>query len=445
MKQKILTFVFLLFSLTILADNKTILLAESSTNYTEQTWFNSREWDAVEKYIKEKWDKGSRIVSATYSANGWLVTMAQNTNYRYQSYSFTSEWPKEWIKQKKNEGYYITSCSFGASKWLVIVSETKSFTQQNWSRDTFENLSKWIKTRWDENYYITDVAFNGTYWTVVMSKTEKYNFQGYMWAANTKELKEKIQTNIWDKNYNIQVMKYGGGKYFTIYGGYACNNKRGQAWKIWSEYTDISDFIKKQRGQSKCIVYVGGGNETLPAKESKPTRQNIPGGGYIEYKKLDDGRMMMSTVMPCRLCYGRTTCKVCAGQGATFGLAYGGMWYPCTFCAGTGQNRCAACNGKGEVTTISFSDVNGNAYGLSSNGSTFQSNSAGTIISTPNGTKVYPNGGGVSSSSSSRNTSNDYIEVIVPAPQYVGNSPDVWCEKCGKYGSRHSHIKKRVP
>ncbi|MBR3871745.1 MAG: hypothetical protein IKJ22_03285 [Paludibacteraceae bacterium] len=188
------------------------------------------------------------------------------------------------------------------------------------------------------------------------------------------------------------------------------------------------------------VIYVSANNNA--------THQDLPGGGHIEYTTLDDGRIMMKTVIPCRLCYGSSRCAACFGQGGIFGAAYGGMWYPCNLCLGTGQNHCAVCQGKGEVITIAFTDGNGNSYGFSSNGSVSQSNSAGTIVSTPNGTKVYPNGSSSSSSShsssSSRDRSNDYIEVIEYAPQYVGDSPDVWCEKCGKYGSRHSHIKKRV-
>lgn len=44
----------------------------------------------------------------------------------------------------------------------------------------------------------------------------------------------------------------------------------------------------------------------------------------------------------------------------------------------------------------------------------------------------------------SSSSGNDYIEVIEYAPDYTGNSPDVWCAKCQKWMSRHSHIKKRV-
>lgn len=175
-------------------------------------------------------------------------------------------------------------------------------------------------------------------------------------------------------------------------------------------------------------------------------RQNLPTGGYVEYTTLDDGRMMMKTVMPCPVCHGSSVCTVCWGQGGRMGAAYGGMWYPCTMCGGTGRNCCRACAGKGEIVTVAFSDGNGNAYGVSSNGSTSQSNSAGTVVTTPYGTQVYPNGGSSSSSSSSHShsSSDDYIEEIVYAPQYTGEAADVWCEKCKKWGPRHSHIKKRV-
>lgn len=45
---------------------------------------------------------------------------------------------------------------------------------------------------------------------------------------------------------------------------------------------------------------------------------------------------------------------------------------------------------------------------------------------------------------SSSSSEDDYIEVIEYAPEYTGNAPDVWCEKCQKWTSRHVHIKKRL-
>ena len=67
----------------------------------------------------------------------------------------------------------------------------------------------------------------------------------------------------------------------------------------------------------------------------------------------------------------------------------------------------------------------------------------------PNGRRTaVPSGGGSypreSRSSSSEDTSNDYIETIEYAPNYTGESNDVWCEKCQEFAPRHSHIRKRV-
>lgn len=48
------------------------------------------------------------------------------------------------------------------------------------------------------------------------------------------------------------------------------------------------------------------------------------------------------------------------------------------------------------------------------------------------------------SSNNYNSSSDDYIETIEYAPDYTGNAPDVWCDKCRKYMPRHSHIKKRI-
>ena len=46
--------------------------------------------------------------------------------------------------------------------------------------------------------------------------------------------------------------------------------------------------------------------------------------------------------------------------------------------------------------------------------------------------------------SSSSSSGVDYIETIEYAPDFTGNSPDVWCAKCQKWMSRHAHIKKPI-
>lgn len=176
-------------------------------------------------------------------------------------------------------------------------------------------------------------------------------------------------------------------------------------------------------------------------------RVNSPNGGYVEYTDLADGRTMVKTVIPCFACHGSSVCTVCWGNRGRWGAAYGGIWYPCGMCAGTGKNHCMACSGRGETFTIAYVDNNG-FYGVDSNGATYTGNVAGTVVTSSRGTKVIPNGGSGSSSSnssrSSKSSEHSYIEKKVYATDYTGNSPDVWCEKCKRWGSRHSHIKERV-
>lgn len=444
-------------SLMLMAENKTIIIAESDLPYSEQTWFSSGNSTLQEDKIKKHWDEGRRITSIAFTANGWFVTMAKNTSYTTQTYKLSSQWPKDWITQKKNDGFYITSCAYDGSQWVVVMSKGTGYTSQTWNRNTWSELKPWIKEKWDNGYRITETAFNGYYWTIVMSKTDKIDGQGYLWATN--DLKTKIKNDVWDKDYNVQLINYAEGSYFVVYCKYSKNNNRAQNYVI--QTSDLKKYIKERWDNSQDIAYIGGGEPSIKSNTTSnstynnnqknsntPYRQDLPSGGYIEYSTSADGRMMMKTVMPCTMCHGSSVCTACWGQGGRWGAAYGGTWYPCVLCAGTGKNCCRVCNGKGKITTIAFSDGNGNAYGVSSNGSTSQSNAAGTIVSTPYGTKVYPNGGNSSSSTSSPSKSssseNDYIEEIVYAPDYTGDSAPVWCEKCKKYGPRHSHIKKRV-
>lgn len=449
-------------NIALYAENKTILISETSLPYTSQSWFHRGNINDIKDPIKKYWDEGKCITSVAYTSNGWFVTMAKNTGLSWQSYKISSQWPSEWLKQKSEEGRVITSCTYGNSQWLIVVSKKSAYTAQIWKGDELAEEKAWIKKQWDNGYYITETAYNGSYWVVVMSKTDEMTAQGYCWGKTVEEIKDKIRKNIWDQGYNLQLLNYGDGEFFAVYCKYAKNNGRGQSYRIRTPSTSVSEYIQEIWDSSKQIAYIGGGDEnaqyssqpTNPSKSApksatgQPTRQNLPGGGYIEYTQQSDGRMMMKTVMPCNMCHGSNVCTSCWGQGGRWGAAYGGTWYPCVLCAGTGKNCCRVCNGKGEIITIAFSDGNGNAYGVSSNGTTSTSNSAGTIVNTPYGTKVYPNGGSGSSSSSSSSKSssdeNKYIEEIVYAPDYTGNSTQVWCDKCNKYGPRHSHIKKRV-
>ncbi len=68
-------------------------VSESGTGYKEQVWFYSSELD--QNKIKTKWDKGQRIISASYTDKGWFVVMAKSTGYTMQTYHYDNDWPTD--------------------------------------------------------------------------------------------------------------------------------------------------------------------------------------------------------------------------------------------------------------------------------------------------------------------------------------------------------------
>ncbi len=190
-------------------------------------------------------------------------------------------------------------------------------------------------------------------------------------------------------------------------------------------------------------------SSTASTQITSKTREDLPTGGYTEVVSYSDGRKLTTTVTPCTVCYGSTTCPVCHGAKGRLEFEYGGMWYPCAYCGGTGQNYCPSCNGKGSITTTVCSG-SGNSTGTSSNGSVIYANEAGIVINGPDGFKIYTfeeiSGAPSSSSTSSSNSSScDYIDEIVYSTNYTGEAQtQVWCDKCKAYRYPHTHIRKRV-
>lgn len=178
--------------------------------------------------------------------------------------------------------------------------------------------------------------------------------------------------------------------------------------------------------------------------QTKSWRQELPGGGYCEFVQHEDGSLTTKRVQPCLACHGTKICQGCGGTGGTYGRAYGGIYYPCKMCLQTGQ--CSTCKGEGSVVTVSTTDASGNTNLQSSNGYSAVGGPGGVIVTDPNGRRTaIPSGGGSRSNNSPReDRSNDYIETIEYAPNYTGESNDVWCDKCQEYAPRHSHIKKRI-
>ena len=261
----LVAFVFCLCTTSISAQKKTLLISESGLPYTEQTWYAYGEGQSlVETDITSNWNLGKRIVSASYTSEGWLVIMARNTGYDRQSFSLTDEWPEEWISNKSKEGYAVTSLSRSEKEWLVVMSHGSGISGQAVWRNSWANLAPWITEQKGRGYFITDLAYDGEAWTVVMSQTAKYLSQGYFWEPSTSELLSRVQSSVWGRGFNLHQVVYGEGNYVVVFGNYSNGDDRFQNLQVNPD--DPKEYIRQQWDRGICISYVGGGLPKSPKK-----------------------------------------------------------------------------------------------------------------------------------------------------------------------------------
>ena len=204
-------------SAVAMAQDKTLLISESGLPYTAQTWFAYGSENIDQKDIVACWDQGKRIVTAAYTGEGWFVIMAGNTRYTMQTYLVSEEWPEAWIAQKTQEGYAITSMSRSHSQWLVVLSQGSGISSQIIWQNTWDNLVPWIAEQKRYGYSITDLAFDGKQWLVVMSQNSKFVSQGYFTSDTNNDMMRSIQSEVWNKGFNLHQVAYGGGKYIVTF------------------------------------------------------------------------------------------------------------------------------------------------------------------------------------------------------------------------------------
>lgn len=268
---RLLSLVLLLqvYSLSSAAQTKTILISESGLPYTEQTWFAYGDGSIEEGDITSNWSHGKRIVSAAYTADGWLVIMAKNTGYTMQTYTLSKDWPEQWIESKIRENYMITSMSRGQDEWLIVMSQGSGLTsQQVWHND-WATLAPWMTEQKAKGYFVTGLAYDGHAWTAVMSQGSKYISQGYFWVDNTKDLMSRVQNDVWGRGFNLHQVAYGESNYVVVFGNYVENDNRYQNLQISPQI--LKDYIRQQWEKSICIVYVGGG---LPGNQKKAAKKS---------------------------------------------------------------------------------------------------------------------------------------------------------------------------
>ncbi len=269
-------------SVCLSAQNKTIIITESSLPYYSQSWFYSGAGNDLQtSQIKTYWDEGKRITSVAYTTKGWFVTMAQGTGITQQQYKRSESWPNEWISEEWKNDYYITSISRSNKEWLVVMSKGIDFKDQAWKRGSLSELIPWwYDDKLDNGYYITDMAFNGTDWTLVVSKTSKFYSQGYFFA-NDDDVLSNIKSKVYDNGYNVHLLEYGDGEFFVVYGNYSKDDSRQQNYII--NPSDVNSYISNRWDESHNISYLGGGfsGSASQTPSSKPQQQNTLPAKYL--------------------------------------------------------------------------------------------------------------------------------------------------------------------
>ncbi len=410
---------FVVGSIVSVAQQRTIILTESSLPYTEQQWFSN--FNFPEDDIEKCWNEGKRIHAAAYTSRGWIFSMAKNTGYTKQAYYTPDVWPEKWIDDKWADGYRITDLAYGDGKWLVVMSQNSGLTKQAYnSNRSWNEIYKWIDEKKENGYMITSLTHTGTHWVVVMSQNSQYKSQGNLFASTSKELVSKVENDVWGKGYRVHKIEYGNDKYLVIYGKYASDNERRQYF--WATDENPKSFIADRWNESKEIAYFGGGlaskesnnyvasnnqqsNNNNSNNKSKNDSKNIhvdlPNGGYTDYHWDDEGTLYTTTVTPCIWCKGTKMCFYCNGSKTQF--LYG-MWSVCKGCNGLGL--CTHCNGQGHTTSYSVTDTGGNTNLMTSDGYMAYGNAGGAIVTRLNGkVSAYSSGSGGGSSKSSSGSS----------------------------------------
>ena len=279
MKYRLTFFLILFVCLYTFAEKQTIILVESDLPYSSQTCFTNTDAKEINTEIKNNWDKGRNITSVAYTDNGWFVVMSGNSGMTGQTFNLCHDWPSDWIRENWHKGFYITSLAYSGSTWFVVMSQDERFSGQTYNCDTGENLKKWIKEQWDDSYNITSVAYRANNeWIVIMSRVNFIGSQSFHIFADN--IKNKIQSESWDNDRNIQILNYGEGHYFLVTCMYRKKNERRQQYII--RPTNLSKFINDCfDNDSQLVAFVGGGygnasyapTETITAtRHSKETQ-----------------------------------------------------------------------------------------------------------------------------------------------------------------------------
>lgn len=275
------------------ADSKDIVIMETDTPYSRQTWFSSGYGNTLqEDYIKQYWDNGYRITSLAYGASGWFVVMSTTSGYTGQTYNYIKDWPSGWIDEMFDKGYRLTSFAYGNGMWTIVMSQGTSITGQSWDTCTIDDLKTKTEKWWGMGYYISNIACIGPdRWLVLVSGNMPYSAQAWTVRNSSESTKEAIY-EYWEQGYNLSSLAYGDNRYFIVVSKHE-NGNNPEQWYIIDNDAP-ADQIKGQWDNNLRITCAGGGSDYFSEHENtgytySQNRNFLPGDGEKIMLQRSDG------------------------------------------------------------------------------------------------------------------------------------------------------------
>lgn len=243
-------------SMSVMAQNETIIIMQDNTGLSSQSWFYSGSGNSLQEgEILKNWNEDRYITAAAYTSKGWFVSMAKGTKWTNQSYKYTSQWPDDWVHELVDVGYMITSLAASNNNWLIVMSKGSDYKKQALCCGPWSTIKESIDIWWYADYFITGIACQNGMWTVVMSLTDLYSGQTYFATSDLSTLKTTIKEK-WDEGYIITALEYVGGEFFCVMSKRKDGKFTKEYWKL--NPSDVSKHIKEYWDKNYSISYIGG-------------------------------------------------------------------------------------------------------------------------------------------------------------------------------------------
>jgi len=149
-------------------------VATQNTDYKFQRWKTSSEFP--ENYIKEYQNQGFFVTSLQNYGNFWSVVLSRTSVINSQIYSRSIVFPDKFVQENLAKGFSITSIGYGSKEWVVVMSDKGKFKKE--AQDYYYGLKypkDEIKRAYDNGFIISRLQFSNDFWIVLFEKPSLQN------------------------------------------------------------------------------------------------------------------------------------------------------------------------------------------------------------------------------------------------------------------------------